>query len=101
MTRYGICAVAAAGQSPASARPRRYRQRLILFTDSEAGDASQFSEIFAQADRFSCQGDRGRLPDVRDRIPAPNTSAIEPRNATARWLLLGATRPKSPWAGGA
>jgi IS1 family transposase len=44
-------------------------QRLVLFTDGEASYASLFPEIFGQAYRPSRQGDRGRFPDLRYRIP--------------------------------
>ena len=45
------------------------RHRLVLFTDGEASYASLFPEIFGQAYRPSRQGDRGRFPNVRYRIP--------------------------------
>jgi IS1 family transposase len=45
------------------------RHRLVLFTDGEASYASLFPEIFGQAYRPSRQGDRGRFPDLRYRIP--------------------------------
>jgi len=45
------------------------RQQLVLFTDGEASYASLFPEIFGQAYRKSRQGNCGRFPDVRYRIP--------------------------------
>jgi IS1 family transposase len=45
------------------------RHELVLFTDGEASYASLFPEIFGHAYRPSRQGDRGRLPNVRYRIP--------------------------------
>jgi IS1 family transposase len=45
------------------------RHRLVLFTDGEVSYASLFPEIFGQAYRPSRQGDRGRFPDLRYRIP--------------------------------
>jgi IS1 family transposase len=45
------------------------RHRLVLFTDGEASYASLFPEIFGQAYCPSRQGDRGRFPDLRYRIP--------------------------------
>jgi IS1 family transposase len=45
------------------------RHRLVLFTDGEASYASLFPEIFGQAYRPSRQGDRGRFPGLRYRIP--------------------------------
>jgi len=45
------------------------RHRLVLFTDGEVSYASLFPEIFGQAYRPSRQGDRGRFPEVRYRIP--------------------------------
>lgn len=45
------------------------RHELVLFTDGEASYASLFPEIFGQAYRPSRQGDRGRFPNVRYRIP--------------------------------
>jgi IS1 family transposase len=45
------------------------RHRLVLFTDGEASYASLFPEIFGQAYRPSRQGDCGRFPDLRYRIP--------------------------------
>jgi IS1 family transposase len=45
------------------------RHRLVLFTDGEASYASLFPEIFGQAYRPSRQGERGRFPGVRYRIP--------------------------------
>jgi hypothetical protein len=46
-----------------------HRHRLVLFTDGEASYASLFPEIFGQAYRPSRQGNRGRFPEVRYRIP--------------------------------
>jgi IS1 family transposase len=45
------------------------RHELVLFTDGEASYASLFPEIFGQAYHPSRQGDRGRFPKVRYRIP--------------------------------
>jgi IS1 family transposase len=45
------------------------RHRLVLFTDGEASYASLFPEIFGQAYRPSRQGDRGRFPNLRYRVP--------------------------------
>lgn len=45
------------------------RHCLVLFTDGEVSYASLFPEIFGQAYRPSRQGDRGRFPGVRYRIP--------------------------------
>ncbi len=45
------------------------RHHLVLFTDGEASYASLFPEIFGQAYRPSRQGDRGRFPELRYRIP--------------------------------
>lgn len=45
------------------------RQQLVLFTDGEASYASLFPEIFGHAYRPSRQGDRGRFPNLRYRIP--------------------------------
>jgi IS1 family transposase len=45
------------------------RHHLVLFTDGEASYASLFPEIFGQAYRPSRQGDRGRFPNRRYRIP--------------------------------
>jgi IS1 family transposase len=45
------------------------RQQLVLFTDGEASYASLFPEIFGQAYRPSRQGNCGRFPEVRYRIP--------------------------------
>lgn len=45
------------------------RHCLALFTGGEASYASLFPEIFGQAYRPSRQGERGRLPDLRYRIP--------------------------------
>lgn len=45
------------------------RHELVLFTDGEASYASLFPEIFGHAYRPSRQGDRGRFPNVRYRIP--------------------------------
>jgi IS1 family transposase/transposase-like protein len=45
------------------------RQQLVLFTDGEARYASLFPEIFGTAYRPSRQGDRGRFPELRYRIP--------------------------------
>src|SRR5215813_9153629 len=45
------------------------RHELVLFTDGEASYASLFPEIFGQAYRPSRQGNCGRFPDVRYRIP--------------------------------
>jgi IS1 family transposase len=46
-----------------------HRQQLVLFTDGEASYASLFPEIFGQAYRPSRQGNCGRFPEVRYRIP--------------------------------
>jgi IS1 family transposase len=43
--------------------------RLVLFTDGQASYARLFPEIFGQAYCPSRQGDRGRFPDLRYRIP--------------------------------
>jgi IS1 family transposase/transposase-like protein len=43
--------------------------RLVLFTDGQASYARLFLEIFGQAYCSSRQGDRGRFPDLRYRIP--------------------------------
>jgi IS1 family transposase len=45
------------------------RHHLVLFTDGEASYASLFPEIFGQAYRPSRQGNCGRFPDLRYRIP--------------------------------
>jgi IS1 family transposase len=45
------------------------RHQLVLFTDGEASYASLFPEIFGQAYRPSRQGNCGRFPDLRYRIP--------------------------------
>jgi IS1 family transposase len=45
------------------------RHHLVLFTDGEASYASLFPEIFGQAYRPIRQGERGRFPKVRYRIP--------------------------------
>jgi IS1 family transposase len=45
------------------------RHQLVLFTDGEASYASLFPEIFGQPYRPSRNGNRGRFPDVRYRIP--------------------------------
>jgi IS1 family transposase len=45
------------------------RHKLVLFTDGEASYASLFPEIFGQAYRPSRQGNYGRFPGVRYRIP--------------------------------
>ncbi|MHB8628381.1 MAG: IS1-like element transposase [Aggregatilineales bacterium] len=45
------------------------RHRLVLLTDGEASYASLFPEIFGQPYRPSRKGSRGRLPNVRYRIP--------------------------------
>jgi IS1 family transposase/transposase-like protein len=45
------------------------RHELVLFTAGEASYASLFPEIFGQAYRPSRQGNCGRFPDVRYRIP--------------------------------
>lgn len=45
------------------------RQELVLFTDGEASYASLFPEIFGQAYQPARQGNCGRFPDVRYRIP--------------------------------
>ena len=45
------------------------RHELVLFTDGEASYASLFPEIFGVAYRPPRQGDCGRFPDVRYRIP--------------------------------
>lgn len=45
------------------------RHHLVLFTDGEASYARLFPEIFGQAYRPSRQGDRGRFPGLRYRIP--------------------------------
>ena len=45
------------------------RHHLVLFTDGEASYASLFPEIFGQAYRPSRQGNRGRFPELRYRIP--------------------------------
>lgn len=45
------------------------RHELVLFTDGEASYASLFPEVFGVAYRPSRQGNRGRFPEVRYRIP--------------------------------
>jgi len=45
------------------------RHHLVLFTDGEASYASLFPEIFGQPYRPSRNGNRGRFPDMRYRIP--------------------------------
>jgi len=45
------------------------RHQLVLFTDGEASYATLFPEIFGVAYRPSRQGNCGRFPDVRYRIP--------------------------------
>jgi IS1 family transposase len=52
-----------------AAKRLAHRQQLVLFTDGEASYASLFPEIFGQAYRPSRQGNCGRFPDVRYRIP--------------------------------
>jgi IS1 family transposase len=46
-----------------------HRHRLVLFTDGEASYAGLFPEIFGQAYRPSRQGNCGRFPGLRYRIP--------------------------------
>ncbi len=45
------------------------RHELVLFTDGDASYATLFAEIFGQPYRPSRQGDRGRFPALRYRIP--------------------------------
>lgn len=45
------------------------RHELVLLTDGDASYATLFPEVFGQAYRPSRQGSRGRLPDLRYRIP--------------------------------
>jgi IS1 family transposase len=45
------------------------RHQLVLFTDGEASYASLFPEMFGHAYRPSRQGNCGRFPDLRYRIP--------------------------------
>jgi IS1 family transposase len=45
------------------------RHHLVLLTDGDACYASLFAQIFGQAYRPPRQGQRGRFPDVRYRIP--------------------------------
>ena len=45
------------------------RHQLVLLTDGDACYASLFAEIFGQAYRPARQGNRGRFPDLRYRIP--------------------------------
>jgi IS1 family transposase len=45
------------------------RQQVVLFSDGDASYASVFPEIFGQSYRPRRQGNRGRLPAVRYRIP--------------------------------
>lgn len=45
------------------------RHELVLFTDGDASYASLFPEIFGQPYRPSRQGERGRFPTLRYRIP--------------------------------
>ena len=52
-----------------AARRLANRHELVLFTDGEASYASLFPEIFGQAYRKSRQGNCGRFPEVRYRIP--------------------------------
>src|SRR5205814_2484039 len=52
-----------------AARRLANRHELVLFTDGEASYASLFPEIFGQAYRPSRQGEQGRFPDLRYRIP--------------------------------
>src|SRR5258707_15551845 len=52
-----------------AARRLANRHELVLFTDGEASYASLFPEIFGQAYRPSRQGNSGRFPDLRYRIP--------------------------------
>ena len=52
-----------------SAKRLANRQQLVLFTDGEASYAALFPEIFGHAYRPSRQGNCGRFPDLRYRIP--------------------------------
>jgi IS1 family transposase len=52
-----------------SAQRLANRHALVLFTDGEASYASLFPEIFGVAYRPSRQGNCGRFPDMRYRIP--------------------------------
>jgi len=45
------------------------RHELVLMTDGDASYATLFPQIFGQAYRPARHGSRGRLPDVRYRIP--------------------------------
>jgi IS1 family transposase/transposase-like protein len=47
----------------------RCPQNLVLFTDGEPSYASLFPEFFGQAYRPARQGNRGRRPNIRYRIP--------------------------------
>ncbi len=53
------------------------RHELVLFTDGEASYASLFPEIFGVAYRQPRQGNSGRFPDVRYRIPRTLAQATE------------------------
>ncbi len=52
-----------------AARRLTRRQELVLYTDGEASYASLFPEIFGVAYQPSRNGDRGRFPKLRYRIP--------------------------------
>jgi IS1 family transposase len=52
-----------------SAKRLAHRQQVVLFTDGEASYAALLPEIFGQAYRPRRQGNCGRFPDLRYRIP--------------------------------
>lgn len=52
-----------------AAKRLAHRHELVLFTDGEASYASLFPEIFGQAYRPARQGNSGRFPNLRYRIP--------------------------------
>jgi IS1 family transposase len=52
-----------------AAKRLAHQQQLVLFTDGQASYARLFLEIFGQAYCSNRQGDRGRFPDLRYRIP--------------------------------
>jgi IS1 family transposase/transposase-like protein len=52
-----------------AAKRLAHRHELVLFTDGEASYASLFPEIFGVSYRPARQGNSGRFPDVRYRIP--------------------------------
>ena len=63
------------------------RHRLVLLTDGDASYATLFPEVFGQPYRPRRRGNRGRLPNVRYRIPRRLAHVQVIKHRQGKWVV--------------